>query len=79
MLTIYKSFVRLHLDYGGILYNKPENNNFHNKVVKVQYRVCLDITGAVQGTSRLNLYDELGLHSVSKSRWRSNLFFLINY
>ena len=25
LLTIYKSFVRLHLDYGDILYAKPNN------------------------------------------------------
>ena len=30
---------------------------------KVQYRVCLAITGGIQGTSGERLYDELGLHS----------------
>ena len=52
LLTIYKSFVRLHIDYGGILYNQPENKNFHNKVVKVQYKVCFAITGAILGIPR---------------------------
>ena len=28
---IYKSFTRSHLDYGNILYNKPNNDNFQNK------------------------------------------------
>ena len=32
LLTIYKSFVRPHLDYGDILYDKPENENFQNKL-----------------------------------------------
>ena len=32
----------------------------------------------MQGTSSQKLYDELGLHSVSKRRWRNKLFFLIN-
>ena len=28
LLTIYKSFVRPHLDCGDILYDKPSNDNF---------------------------------------------------
>ena len=86
LLTIYKSFVRLHLDYGDISYDKPNNENFQNKLEKVQYRACLAITGAIQGTSRIKLYDELGLHSLIKRRWCNKLIFfykivngLINY
>ena len=52
MLTIYKSFVRPRLDYGNILYDKPNNENFQNKLEKVQYKACLAITGAIQGASR---------------------------
>ena len=69
LLTIYKSFIRPHLEYGDILYDKPENENFQNKLEKVQYRACLAITGAIQGTPRQKLYDELGLYSLSKRRW----------
>ena len=68
LLTIYKSFARLHLDYGDILYDKPNNENF-------QYRACLAMTGAIQGTSRIKLYDELGLHSLIKRRWCNKLIF----
>ena len=32
LLTIYKSFVRPYLDYGDILYDKPGNENFQNKM-----------------------------------------------
>ena len=69
LLTIYKSFVRPHLGYGDILYDKPNNENFQNKLEKVQYRACLAITGAIQGTSRTKLYDELSLHSLIKRCW----------
>ena len=55
LLTICKSFIRPHLGYGHILYDKPENQNFQNKLEKVQCKVCLRITGAIQGTSRQNL------------------------
>ena len=62
-LTISKSFIRPHLDYGDILYDKPSNDNFQNKMEKVQYRACLAITGGIHRTSRERLYDELGFHS----------------
>ena len=75
LLTIYKSFVRPHLDYGDILYDKPNSGNFQKKLEKVQHRVCLAITGAIQGTSRTKLYDELGLHSLIKRRWCNKLIF----
>ena len=52
LLTIYKSIIRPHLDYGDILYDKPNNENVQNKIEKVQYRACLTITGAIQGTSK---------------------------
>ena len=66
LLTIYKLFIRPHLDYGDILYNEPENENFQNKSEKVQYRACLAITGTIHGTSKQKLYYKLGLHSLSK-------------
>ena len=69
LLTIYKSFIRPHLDYGNILYDKPNNEKFQNKIERIQYRACLAITGAVQGTSRGKVYDELGLHSLAKRCW----------
>ena len=59
-----------------IFYDIPENENFQNKLEKVQYRACLAITGAIQGTSRQELYAQLGLHSLSKRRWRNLLIFL---
>ena len=31
LLTIYKSFVRPHLDYGGIIYDQPKNKSFLSK------------------------------------------------
>ena len=73
--STYKTFVRPHLGYGDILYDKPNNENFQNKLEKVQYRACLAITGAIQGTSRTKLYDELGLHSLIKRRWCNKLIF----
>ena len=75
LLTIYRSIIRPHLDHGDILYDKPNNVNFQDKIEKVRYRACLAITGAIQGTSKEKIYDELGLHSLTKRRWHSKLIF----
>ena len=75
LLTLYKSFIRPHLDFVDILHDKPSNDNSQNKMEKVQYRACLAIAGGIQGTSRERLYDELGLHSLVKRRCRKKIVF----
>ena len=55
------------------LNDKPENENFQNKLEKVQYRPYLTITGAIQGTLRQKINNELGLHSLSKRRCSNKL------
>ena len=47
LFTIYKSFIRPHLDDGNILYDKPSNDNFQSKMGKVQYRAYLVIIGGI--------------------------------
>ena len=64
LLRIYKSFVRSHLDYGDIVYEKPNNESFASRLERVQYKVCLAITGVIQGTSRERPYKELGLEYI---------------
>ena len=75
LLAIYKSFVRPNLDYADILYDKPLNEAFKNKLEMVQYHAALVITGAFKGTSRNCLYKELGLESLANRRWSCRLFF----
>ena len=52
LLTIYKSFVRPHLDYGNVLYHQPNNESMNSKPESVQYSAALAISGAIKGTSR---------------------------
>ena len=47
LVTIYKAFVRPHLDYGDALYDQALNNSFHAKMEAIQYNACLAITGAI--------------------------------
>ena len=46
LITIYKAFVRPHLDYGDILYDQAYNASFHQKLEKIKYNACIAITGA---------------------------------
>ena len=63
LLKIYKSFIKPYLDYGAILYEKPSNDNFQNKMEKIQYRI--------------QLYNQLDLHALNKRRWHNKLVFFI--
>ena len=75
LLTIYKTFVRLILDYADIIYDKPLTESFKDKLKMVQYNAALVITGAIKVTSRDHIYRELGLESLAKSRWPRKIFF----
>ena len=74
LITIYKSFIRPYLDYGDILYDKTFNESFHQKIKSIQYNACLAITGAIRGSSREKIYQELGLESLQRRRWYWKLF-----
>ena len=78
LLCIYKSFVRSHLDYADIIYDQPQNNAFSNKIQSVQYNAALAITGAIRGSSRERLYEELGLESLGERRWYHKLVYFFN-
>ena len=43
------------------VYDQLSNNAFSNKLETAQYNATLAITGAIKGTSRKKLYQELGL------------------
>ena len=73
MLTIYKSFIRPHLDYGDIIYDQAYNVSFHQKLESIQYNSALAITGAIRGASAEKLYNEVGLETLEKRRWYRKL------
>ena len=68
LLTVYRSFIRHHLDYDDVIYDQPENESFSSKIESVQYNRSLAITRAIRGTSQEKLYQDLGLESF-RSRW----------
>ena len=73
LLTIYKTFVRPHLDYGDIVYDQTYNALFHRKPESIQYSVCLAITGAIRSTSHKKLNQELGLETLQSRQWFKKL------
>ena len=73
LLTIFKSFVRPHLDYGDVIYDQSYNNTFYQKMESIQYNAALAIAGAIRVSSRENLYQELGLESLQQRRWYRKL------
>ena len=73
LVTIYKRFLRPLIDYGDLIYDQPQNGSFCEKLESVQYKAALAITGAVQGSSRGKLYQELGLESLKLRRWYRRL------
>ena len=52
LLTIYKYFVKTHLDYGDIIYDQAFSNSFHQKIESLQYNTASGITVAIRGTLR---------------------------
>ena len=54
LVSVYKSFVRVHLDYGDILYDETLNNSFYARLESIQYNAALAITGVIRGSSREN-------------------------
>ena len=69
LLTIYKTFVRPHLDYGDMIYDQTYNASFHRKLESIQYSACLAIIGTIRGTSYKKLNQELGSETLQSRRW----------
>ena len=75
LLTIYKSFILQHLDYGDINCDQSYNTSFHQRLESLQYNAVLTIAGAICGTSNGN-HNELGLESLQNRRWYRKVSFL---
>ena len=58
-LTIYKCFIRPHLDYGDIIYDQAYSLSFHQQLESIQYYAALALTGQLevaQGKSCIKRY-----------------------
>ena len=68
LITIFKSFIRPHLDYEGIIYVRAYNTLFHQNIESIHYNAALGITGGATGTFIEKLYHELGFASLQQRR-----------
>ena len=64
LITIYKSFITPHIDYGDIIYDRAQNSLFHQNMESIQYNATLAITGAIRRISKEKIYEELGFESL---------------
>ena len=66
LLTIQKSFARLYLHYGDIIYDKAYNTSFY----QINYNITLAMTEAIKETFKENIDQGLGLQSLEKkNQW----------
>ena len=73
LVTIYKSFIKPHLDYGDIVYYWASNESCHQGLESLQYSAAIAMTGAIRGTTSEKHFQELGLETLKFRRWLRNL------
>ena len=75
-LTIYKSFVRPHLDYGDIIFDQVYTGLLHQKIESVQCNSAFAIKHTIRETCKEKLYQELDWETLEKRRWYRKLYCL---
>ena len=73
LVTIYKSFIRPHLDYEDAVYDRALNETFHQSLESRQYSAASAISETIGGTSSEKLFQELGLGTLNSRRWLRKL------
>ena len=68
-ITIYESFVRLHLAYADVIFDKPSNTTFSNEIERAQHNAALAIAGTIKDTSKEKVYQELGFETIKERRF----------
>ena len=54
LVTVFKAFIRPHLEYGDIIYDQTYNKSFYQKMESIQYNAALATTDAIRGTLEKN-------------------------
>ena len=62
--TIYKSFIRSHLDYGDMIYDQTLNMSFQQKMETIRFNAALAITG-----QNKRFLQELDLETLQLPHW----------
>ena len=78
LVTIYKSFIRPHLDCGDVIYDRAPKESFHQSLESLQYSAAIAITRTIRGASSEKLLQDLDLEIIKSTRWLRKLCFFIN-
>ena len=73
LVTIYKSFIRSHLDYVDIIFDQVFKKSFHDKLESIQHNASFAITGAIRRTWNEMLYQELGFKSLQQRQLNTSI------
>ena len=74
LITVYKAFIRPHLEYGDVIYERAFNKSFHQRLESILYNAAIAITGKIRGTSSEKLFQELGLETLKPRRWFRKIY-----
>ena len=74
-ITIYELFIRPLLDYVDVIYDPTFSMSFQQKMETIQDNAALAITGAIRGSSKQKLYQELGLDTLQQLCWNRKLHY----
>ena len=74
-ITIYELFIRPLLDYVDVIYDQTFSMSFQQKMKTIQDNAALAITGAIRGSSKQKLYQELGLDTLQQLCWNRKLHY----
>ena len=76
LVTIYISFIRPHLDYDDVVYDRAFNESFHQSLDYLRYSAAIEITWAIRGTLSEKLFQELRLETLKSRCWLRKLCLL---
>ena len=68
IISIYKTFIRPHLDYGNVTYYHNFEDSFSQRLEPIQYNAPTAITGIINGTSLEKLFQELRFETLKSRR-----------
>ena len=69
LTTIYKNFVRPHLDCSDVAFDQAFNASLHEKIQSIQYNDSLTLTRTIRGTSKEKFCQELGFELFQLRCW----------
>ena len=74
LLTMYKSFIRPHFDYGDLIYDQSYKDSFYAKLESYQYKAAVEMIGAIRGSSTEKFYQELEIEHLRSRHWFRKLY-----